>query len=102
PLASDTVDAIVTKTDVVAGRPAPYMIHHAMELTGATSVSRVLAAGDTVVDIRAARNAGVIAVGVLTGALSAEALSAEPHDHILSGVAAVPDLAECQAVSVTV
>jgi phosphonatase-like hydrolase len=99
---TDTVDAIVTTTDVVAGRPAPYMIHHAMELTGTVDVSRVLAAGDTVVDIRAARNAGVIAVGVLTGALSEAELAAEPHDHILSGVAVIPDLPECQPAAVSV
>jgi phosphonatase-like hydrolase len=92
PEASDTVDAIVTTSQVPAGRPAPYMIHHAMEATGVHDVRRVLAAGDTVVDVRAGRNAGVIAVGVCTGALDRAALEAEPHDHVLDGVADVPDL----------
>ena len=67
------LDAVVTTSDVTAGRPAPYMIHHAMELTGVTDVHRVLAAGDTIVDLLAARNAGAITVGVTTGALSRDA-----------------------------
>jgi len=78
---------------VSAGRPAPYLIHHAMELTGVTEVGRVLAAGDTVVDLLAAHNAGVIGVGVLTGALTRAQLAEHPHDHILQSVAALPGLA---------
>ncbi|ARC55841.1 Phosphonoacetaldehyde hydrolase [Frondihabitans sp. 762G35] len=97
PSPDDTVDAVVTTSDVAAGRPAPYLIHHAMELTGVRSVARVLAAGDTLVDLEAARNAGAISVGVLTGALSEEALSAGPYDLILPGVAAVPSLDVCAA-----
>jgi phosphoglycolate phosphatase len=90
------LDAVVTTTDVAAGRPAPYLIHHAMELTGARDVRRVLAAGDTVVDLLAAHNAGVIGVGVLTGALTRAQLAGHPHDHILESVAALPGLAETQ------
>lgn len=92
------LDAVVTTTDVASGRPAPYMIHHAMELTGVVSVSAVLAAGDTIVDLQAARNAGAISVGVLTGALSEAALSEGPFDYILPGVASVPGLTETQPV----
>jgi phosphonatase-like hydrolase len=87
------LDAVVTTSNVTAGRPAPYLIHHAMELTGVTDVRRVLAAGDTVVDLLAAHNAGVIGVGVLTGALSRAQLAEHPHDHILQSVAALPGLA---------
>jgi len=87
------LDAVVTTSHVPAGRPAPYLIHHAMELTGVTDVRRVLAAGDTVVDLLAAANAGVIGVGVLTGALTRVQLAAHPHDHILQSVAALPGLA---------
>ncbi len=87
------LDAVVTTSQVTAGRPAPYLIHHAMELTGVTDVRRVLAAGDTVVDLLAAANAGVIGVGVLTGALTRAQLAEHPHDHILQSVAALPGLA---------
>jgi phosphoglycolate phosphatase len=90
------LDAVVTTSDVAAGRPAPYLIHHAMELTGVQDVRRVLAAGDTVVDLQAAHNAGVIAVGVLTGALSRAQLAEHPHDHILQSVAALPGLSVTQ------
>jgi phosphoglycolate phosphatase len=87
------LDAVVTTSDVRAGRPAPYLIQHAMELTGVQDVRRVLAAGDTVVDLLAAHNAGVIGVGVLTGALTRAQLAEHPHDHILQSVAALPGLA---------
>jgi phosphonatase-like hydrolase len=73
------LDAVVTTSHVTAGRPAPYLIHHAMELTGVTDVRRVLAAGDTVVDLLAAHNAGVIGVGVLTGALTRAQLAEHPQ-----------------------
>jgi phosphoglycolate phosphatase-like HAD superfamily hydrolase len=56
----------------------------------------VLAAGDTVVDLLAARNAGVITVGVLTGALTRAQLAEHPHDYILESVADIPDLTEAQ------
>jgi phosphoglycolate phosphatase len=90
------LDAVVTTSQVTAGRPAPYLIHHAMELTGVTDVRQVLAAGDTAVDLQAAHNAGVIGVGVLTGALDWAALAAHPHDHILESVAELPSLPETQ------
>ncbi|MGO4858451.1 phosphonatase-like hydrolase [Arthrobacter sp. 2MCAF14] len=86
------LDAVVCSDDVAAGRPAPHMIHRAMELTGVTDVREVLAAGDTTNDLKAAKNAGVAAVGVLTGKLGCEELSAHPHDHILAGVKDIPAL----------
>ncbi|MBI5161301.1 MAG: phosphonatase-like hydrolase [Micrococcales bacterium] len=87
----EQLDAVVTTSDVPAGRPAPYLIHRAMERTGVADVRRVLAAGDTAVDLLAARNAGVHAVGVLTGALSRADLEAVPHDAILDSVALLPE-----------
>jgi phosphoglycolate phosphatase len=94
---SHLLDAVVTTSDVAAGRPAPYMIHRAMERTGVRDVRLVLAAGDTIVDLEAAHNAGVIGVGVLTGQLTREQLAAAPHAHILSSVADLPGLAETRA-----
>jgi phosphonatase-like hydrolase len=91
---SDLLDAVVTSSDVPAGRPAPYLIHHAMEQLGVQDVRAVLAAGDTIVDVKAARNAGVIAVGVLTGKLTREELEREPHDYVLDSVVDVLTLPE--------
>jgi phosphoglycolate phosphatase len=92
----DLLDAVITTSDVVAGRPAPYLIQHAMEQTGTMDVAAVLAAGDTIVDLLAARNAGVIGVGVLTGKLSRAELTEHPHHHILASVVDVLDLPETQ------
>ncbi|UFS59983.1 phosphonatase-like hydrolase [Subtercola endophyticus] len=85
----DLLDAVVTTSDVRAGRPAPYLIQHAMELTGATDVATVLAVGDTVVDLQAAHNAGVAGVGVLTGGLTREALAEHPHLAIIDSAAEI-------------
>lgn len=90
----DLLDAVVTTSDVTAGRPAPYLIQHAMEKTGTADVRGVLAAGDTIVDLLAAHNAGVIGVGVLTGALTRVELAQHPHRHILDSVVDVLDLPE--------
>jgi phosphoglycolate phosphatase len=86
------VDALVTSDTVVAGRPAPYLIHHAMELTGVTSVDDVVSVGDTVADLHAAANAGVRGIGVLTGSVPRETLAAQPHSLILDSLADVPEL----------
>lgn len=94
PAATDTVDALVTTSEVTAGRPAPYLIHHAMEAVGVSDVRAVLAAGDTAVDVEAGRNAGAIAVGVLTGSVPREALEVLSPDHVLGGVRDLPALPE--------
>lgn len=86
------LDAVVCSDEVAAGRPAPHMIHRAMELTGVQDVRAVIAAGDTVNDLAAANNAGVTAVGVVTGKLGREALAAHPHHYILDGVKDIPAL----------
>ncbi len=52
----------------------------------------MIAAGDTVNDLAAANNAGVTAVGVLTGKLGREDLAVHPHHHILDGVKDIPAL----------
>ena len=95
--ADGLLDAVVTTSDVTAGRPAPYLIQHAMELTGVADVRRVIAAGDTIVDVRAARNAGVIAVGVLSGALAREDFAGHDYDHLLDSVADIPTLEVARA-----
>lgn len=89
----DLIDAAVCVDEVAAGRPAPYLIFRAMERTGVFAVDRVLAAGDTVVDLQAATNAGVrAAVGVGTGQLSLDELARQPHTHLLASAAELPGL----------
>lgn len=91
--AGGNLDAVVTSDEVRRGRPAPYMIHRAMEKAGVVDVRTVLAAGDTVVDLQAGTNAGAgEVIGVLTGAVSGDVLRAQPHTHVLDSVADVLDL----------
>lgn len=92
--AEATLDALVCADQVAQGRPAPYMIHEAMQRTGVLDVHRVLAAGDTIVDLQAAHHAGVIGVGVLTGSVPAEILKEQPHAHVLSSLADLPTIGE--------
>ena len=87
------VDAVVCGDDVSQGRPAPYMIFRAMEVTGTSTVHRVANVGDTTLDVQAGYNAGVRwNIGVLTGAHDRRALESAPHTHILSSVAEVTRL----------
>lgn len=88
------IDALVCVDEVAHGRPAPDLIHEAMRRTAVSDPAAVLAAGDTVVDLRAARNAGAIAVGVGTGKLGLEGLASEPHDYLIDSVADLPALIE--------
>ena len=82
------VDTVVCTDDVPAGRPAPYLVHRAMERTGVWRAADVLTAGDTVLDLEARTNAGAgVVVGVLSGGVPRETLTAAPHTHILPSVA---------------
>lgn len=85
--------AMVASDDVTQGRPAPYMLFHAMETAGVNSVAEVMAVGDTPLDLQAASNAGVRGmVGVLSGVGTAEQLRREPHTEIIASVANLPAL----------
>ena len=87
------IDAVITSDLVRASRPAPYLIFHAMEAVDIQSVSEVLVAGDTPNDLRAGANAGVrLVAGVLTGAYDAASLRREPHTHILTSAATIPEV----------
>ncbi|MFJ9847389.1 phosphonatase-like hydrolase [Kitasatospora sp. NPDC101155] len=91
------LDAVVTSDEVPRGRPAPHMIHRAMEKTGVIDTRRVLAAGDTVVDVEAGANAGAgVVIGVLTGELTRDDFEGHPHTHVLDSVADIPSLPEAR------
>ncbi|MFI8454835.1 phosphonatase-like hydrolase [Kitasatospora sp. NPDC085464] len=91
------LDAVVTSDEVPRGRPAPHMIHRAMEKTGVIDTRRVLAAGDTVVDVEAGANAGAgVVIGVLTGELGRDDFEGRPHTYVLDSVADIPALPEAR------
>ncbi len=58
-------DCNILPEDVPAGRPEPWMIRRAMELTGVDSPAAVIKIGDTPADIAEGRNAGVWTLGVI-------------------------------------
>jgi phosphonatase-like hydrolase len=85
--------ATISSDDVTQGRPAPFMLFHAMEAARVNKVSETMAVGDTPLDLQAGNNAGLKGVvGVLSGASTAEVLRKEPHTHILPSVAQLPGL----------
>lgn len=87
------IDALVCGDEVSAGRPAPYMIHRAMERTETASVDEVLVAGDTIVDVQAGAAAGAaVTLGVLSGKLPRGAFDGSPATAIIDSVADIPAL----------
>lgn len=89
----DAADALVCGDDVSRGRPAPYLIFRAMEITGEVSVHDVACVGDTPLDLQAGFHAGVRwNVGVLSGGQTRAQLEAHPHTHILESAAALTDI----------
>ena len=91
--ADGMVDAVVCGDEVRQGRPAPYLIHRAMEAAGVTDVRRVMNVGDTELDLRAGWNAGVAwNVGVTSGAHPRERLERAPHTYLIESVASLPSL----------
>jgi phosphonatase-like hydrolase len=85
------LDALVCGDEVAAGRPAPYMIHRAMERTGTLDASEVLVAGDTAVDVQAGAHSGAaITIGVLSGKLARDAFEGQTYTELLESVAAIP------------
>ncbi|WP_420174747.1 phosphonatase-like hydrolase [Luteococcus sp. OSA5] len=85
------LDAVVCADEVAAGRPAPYMVHRALERTGTASMAEVLVAGDTVADVQAGLRSGAAqSIGVLTGALGSDQLTAAGATAVLEGVQDVP------------
>lgn len=88
---NETFDTTVTADDVITGRPAPFMIFHAMEETRVASVAEVIAVGDTPLDVQAAVNAGVRGIGVLSGAGNERTIGAAGPTAILKSVAELPE-----------
>ncbi|HEX9036700.1 MAG TPA: HAD family hydrolase [Ktedonobacterales bacterium] len=87
------IDLVVYSSDVARGRPAPYMIFHAMERLGALDVRRVMKLGDSPADLEEGHNAGCgEIIGVLSGSHTAATLSKYPHTRLIDSVADLPAL----------
>jgi phosphonatase-like hydrolase len=93
------VDASVDVESVPGqiGRPAPFMLFHAMTQLNVQSVHEVIKVGDTPADMLEGRNAGCRGVvGVLSGPRPVTAWGKHWHTHVISSVADLPDLIESE------
>ena len=81
------VDTVVCVDDVPHGRPAPTMIHLAMQRTAVHAVHEVAVVGDTPADLQAGANSGAaLVVGVESGTHTAASLRRHPMTHLIAGV----------------
>lgn len=93
------VDISVDVEDIPGqiGRPAPFMIFHAMMQLNVQSIHEVIKVGDTPADMLEGRNAGCRGVvGVLSGPRPVTAWGKYWHTHIIPSVAELPDLIESE------
>ena len=92
----DQIDGLVTASDVEIGRPAPDMIHKAMELVGVLTGETVVKIGDSQIDIDEGRNAGCgMTLGITTGAQTAEQLRAAEPTQVIDSLSELPSLCGC-------
>jgi phosphonatase-like hydrolase len=79
------------------GRPAPFMIFHAMQVLDIQSVNEVLKIGDTPADMLEGTNAGCRGVvGVMTGPRPVTAWGVYRHTHVIPSVKELPQLIETE------
>jgi phosphonatase-like hydrolase len=79
------------------GRPAPFMIFHAMTELDVQSVHEVVKVGDTPADMLEGANAGCRGiVGVLSGPRPVEAWGKYRHTHVIQSVKDLPELLESE------
>jgi len=93
------VDISVDVQDIPGerGRPAPFMIFHAMEKLDIQSVDEVLKIGDTPADMLEGTNAGCRGVvGVLSGPRPVTAWGCYRHTHVIPSVKELPQLIETE------
>jgi phosphonatase-like hydrolase len=93
------VDLSVDVEDIPGqiGRPAPFMIFHAMTQLNVQSVHEVIKVGDTPADMLEGRNAGCRGViGVLSGPRPVTTWGKYWHTHVIPSVADLPDLIESE------
>ncbi len=85
---SDAVHAITSAKDVESAKPDPDLVHTALDAADVPA-ERAVFVGDTVWDVEAAERAGVPAVGVLTGGISAAELTEAGAVEVYASVAEI-------------
>ncbi|MBV8941386.1 MAG: HAD family hydrolase, partial [Solirubrobacterales bacterium] len=79
-------DAWTTSADVQATKPAPDLVHAALDRVGGSAHDAVMI-GDTPWDVHAAREAGVSTLAVLTGGFAIEELEESGAAGVFESVA---------------
>ena len=89
------IAAVVGSDEVVAGRPTPFLLYRAMELTGVTNIKRVVKIGDTPSDLHEGTNAGCArVVGVTRGSHTRQQLIGHPHTDLIGDISSLIDTLE--------
>ncbi|HYX60662.1 MAG TPA: HAD-IA family hydrolase, partial [Streptosporangiaceae bacterium] len=84
--AEDAIDAATFAGDVEASKPAPDLVEVALDKAGVPARQAVFV-GDTVWDIQACQKAGVPCIGLLSGGISRDELSAAGAVEVYPGPA---------------
>ncbi len=85
-------DTLVTADDAAKGRPHPDMILKAMEILNVSDASKVLKAGDSIIDIEEGKNANCgVTVGVTTGAHTKAQLQSADPTYVLNSLLELTD-----------
>lgn len=89
----DTVDALVTASEVEAARPAPDMIRLAMDQFGIDDGGEVVKVGDSMIDIEEGKNAlCALTIGITTGAHTREQLQSVHPDYVIDHLLEIKEL----------
>jgi HAD superfamily hydrolase (TIGR01509 family) len=84
--ARELADAWTTSADVEATKPAPDLVHAALERAGAGGETAVMV-GDTPWDVKAADGAGVPTIAVVTGGFASQELRDAGAESVFESVA---------------
>jgi HAD superfamily hydrolase (TIGR01509 family) len=82
--AEDAIDAATFAGDVETAKPAPDLVQAALAKAGVPAEQAVYI-GDTVWDVRACQKAGVVCIGLLSGGISRDELTAAGAAEIYPG-----------------
>jgi phosphoglycolate phosphatase-like HAD superfamily hydrolase len=77
----DVVDGATTSGDVDSAKPAPDLLQTAVDAHG-LDPDRTVAVGDTIWDVRAARDAGLPVIALTCGGISRQELLEEGADEV--------------------
>ncbi len=94
----EQIDLLVTASDVKNSRPAPDMIHQAMETLGINHPESVAKIGDSIIDIEEGKSADCgMTIGVTTGAHTREQLQSAQPSHVIDHMEELVDIIRLSA-----